>query len=153
MSRFMRVILGGFAALPLLALSLEASAAAATVGGCVYPRTSVSTFEANFFDDIEISGDPGRRKDQCKDFLKGCTNTVKHVSNCVESGYAAIENAAFKECKEIADPEDRALCQDGLEEDAESFEASLDESESGAKRECHECYEECLAGESCLVEE
>jgi len=153
MLRSTRVILGGLAALPLLALSPEASAAPATVGGCYYPNVSASIFEANFFGDIEISDDPGHRKDQCKDFLKGCTKTVKHVTNCVESGYAATKNAAFEACKEIADPEDRALCQDGLKADAESFEANLDENESGAEQECRECYEDCLAGVSCLVAE
>jgi hypothetical protein len=98
MLRPMRVVLAGLASLPLLALPPAASAAPSTVGGCYFSNVSVSIFEANFFGDITISSDPGNRQDQCKDFLRGCTLTVRHDSQCVASGYAATKDAALGAC-------------------------------------------------------
>jgi hypothetical protein len=142
----------GLAALPmaLLVLSQGASAAPASVGGCYYPSVAVDIYAVNFFDDIEISDDPGHRKAQCKDFLKGCKKTIKHVTNCVESGFAALENAAYVECKDLTDPEDREACKDDLESANDDFDDELDYNKSAAEQECRACYEDCLAGDSCF---
>ena len=153
MSRWMPVLLAGLVALPLLARSPEAGAAVVTIGGCYYPSVAVSVFEARFFQDIDLVDDPGRMKDQCKDFLDGCKKAIKHDSNCVEAGFAAIQNAADEGCKDIADPDDRAACSDGLKADAEEFRSNLDDNKTNSEQTCHDCYEMCLAGDECLTPE
>jgi hypothetical protein len=143
--------LAGLAAVPvaLLGLLLGAGSASATTGGCLVPYTAASYFGSHnigFFDDVELSDDAGHRKNQCKDFLKGCKKIVKHTTNCMESAISSVEDGELESCKDIEDKEDREICKDEVKGGADSFFDFLDENKADAYEICQACYEDCLEG-------
>jgi hypothetical protein len=147
-------------AVGLAAVVLGAGSASATTGGCLPPYTASIYFgsgSVGFFDEVDLSDDPGHLKNQCKDFLKGCKKIVKHSTNCVESAISSVENGELESCKDIEDKEDREICKDEVKGGADSFFEFLDENKALAYANCQCIYEVCLeggtTGGNCLSED
>jgi hypothetical protein len=136
--------------LVLAVVMLGAGSASATSGGCVDPFFASAQFGSDdddgFFDNVDLSSDPGHLKNQCKDFLKGCKKIVKHCTNCLESVISSIENGWLEECKDLEDPEDRKDCKDESKGAADDFLDELDENKAFAYENCQCLYEDCLEG-------
>jgi len=152
MSRRMRVFFGGLTALALVGLSLGADSASATTGGCIVPQFAALAYGSeggggpifSFFDQVMLSGDSGVRKQQCGDFLKGCQQTVKLSTNCVQAALAADQKGLQDLCKDSSGSV--SDCQKEVSSQYSSFQGFLSGSKATGNDICKACYADCLEG-------